>query len=328
MTSNIEIPEVERALRQAFSAQVDELPRNASARVRAGDYRPRERRLRPSAVLGGGALAGAAATGAVLSIVLGGATPAYAGWSAVPVSSAQASSSAVAQCQSELSSPPAGSVVTGTWSPVLTDVRGPFTTVLFENGSAAASCFTSSSFTTVNQVSGSGGSGRGESLNSVHVSGASAGSGSASTIGSAAGASSVESTASGDLTQVIQNRLSTSADGAYTFIDGRTSNGVDGVTLLRSDGQDVVATVSDGWFVAWWPASASTTSARVTTSSGTTNETLLGASVPAPSRPSPEPCPTSEPSAGSGPGVSCLGAGNSGNSGPSVYSGSSGNSGA
>ena len=36
---------------------------------------------------------------------------------------------------------------------MLTDVRGPFTVALFQNGGAYAACFTSSSFTEVTQVS-------------------------------------------------------------------------------------------------------------------------------------------------------------------------------
>jgi hypothetical protein len=329
MTHESQTNEMERALRQAFSARVDRLPGSASARVRAGDYRPAERRLRRSAVLGGGALAGAAATGAVLSIVLGSAAPAYAGWSAVPTSSAPASLSAVAQCLNQLNAPPGGAAASGTWSPVLTDVRGPFTTILFENGSAGASCFTSSSFTTVNQVSTTGTSGDGVMRSGVSVHGASSGSGAAPATGSVTSGSSVDHTASGDLTQVVQDHLSTSADGAYTFVDGRTASGVSAVTLLAADGQAVVATVSNGWFVAWWPGSASATSAQVTTPSGTTSEPLVGVTLPSPPPvPTPGSCPTSTQSGGEGgPSVSCAGsgsAGNSGNSGPSAASGTSG----
>ena len=114
-------------------------------------------------------------------------------------------------------------------------------------------------------------------------------------------------TASGDLTQVTQSHLSTS-DGPYTLVDGRVATGVTAVTLVLDDGQDVVTTVADGWFVAWWPESASATSAQVTSASGTTTESLAWAHSP-----------TAGPPA---PGTS----GNSGTSGSSSSGGSTGNS--
>jgi hypothetical protein len=86
----------------------------------------------------------------------------------------------------------------------------------------------------------------------------------------------LEGTSSGDLNQVVETHLTTTGDGPYTLIDGRVANGVTGVTLVRDDGQDVVATVADGWFVAWWPgASSAATSAQVTNASGTTAEPFV-----------------------------------------------------
>jgi hypothetical protein len=114
-------------------------------------------------------------------------------------------------------------------------------------------------------------------------------------------------TASGDLTQVTQSHLSTS-DGPYTLVDGRVASGVTGVTLVLDDGQNVVTTVADGWFVAWWPDSAGATSAQVTSAGGTTTESLAWAHHP----------PAGLPA----PGTS----GNSGNSGNSSGGGASGNS--
>jgi hypothetical protein len=155
---------------------------------------------------------------------------------------------------------------------VLTDVRGPFTVALFQNDGAYASCFTGSSFTEVSMVS-SGGS-------SAAAAGSARGSASLGALtqaGSGGGMSSVSlggGTASGDLTQVTQSHLSTS-DGPYTLVDGRVATGVTGVTLVLDDGQDVVTTVADGWFVAWWPDSVDATSAQVTSASGTTSESLV-----------------------------------------------------
>jgi hypothetical protein len=343
--------EMELALRQTFAAQADTVPASAAARVRASDYHPRQHRLRTPVLVGGGTLAGAATVGAVLSIVLGGAAPAYAGWSAVPTArpaaaapalsgntgSPSSSSAAASQCEAALQSPhgPAGIQNSGTWTPVLTDVRGPFTTMLFDNGSSTAACFESPSFLSTNVFSGSGTSGAASASGTTRVNSMVSASGSAppnpNTPNISVSGATIEGTASGDLQSVVQNHLSTSQDGAYTLIAGRTADGVTGVTLVRDDGQDVVATVDDGWFVAWWPGSATATSAQVTNASGTTTQAFTGASVVDPSLPPHCATPTTSPN---GQTVRCsggvMGSAPTGNSGPSTNesgSSASGNSG-
>ena len=200
---------------------------------------------------------------------------------------------------------------------MLTDVRGPFTVALFQDDGAYAACFTSSSFTEVNQISSNG---AGASSGSMSVSRNGAGEGS----GQGAEASvTVSGTSSGDLQNVVQNHLSTSADGAYTLVDGRTASGITGVTLVQQGGQDVVATVADGWFVAWWPGTAQATSVQVSTASGTTSEQLE--QLPMPKGPGPG-SPSAGPVGGSGSTGNSGDSGNSGNSG-SATTGSSGNAG-
>ena len=266
--------ELEAEVREAFAARAGRLPVGAASRpagdrlrtagappARAGDRHRRSggcrhdrRRPSPSCSVA--------------------AAPAYAGWSATPVTTATPSPAADASCQSQLSELAVGArrrlPRLRAWQNVLTDVRGPFTVALFQNDGAYAACFTSPSFTEINQVSASSGS--------------SAASGSTSVRGQAGGGSSpasglsstlVGGTSSGDLQHVTQTHLSTSGDGPYTLVEGRTASGVTGVTLVRDDGQDVVATVDDGWLVAWWPGSATATSAQVSTQSGTTNEALV-----------------------------------------------------
>ncbi len=275
--------------------------------------------------IGVGALAGAATAGTALAVVLGGSTPAYAGWSATPTTAAAPSSAADASCQSQLSDAPPGparaSLGSGAWQSVLTDVRGPFTVALLQNDGAYAACFTSPSFTEINELSSptAGGAQSGEL--SVH-SGSAAGAGSGGS-GPAAGQSAVvlEGTSSGDLNQVVENHLATTSQGPYTLIDGRVANGVTGVTLVRDDGQDVVATVADGWFVAWWPGAASpATSAQVTKATGTTTEPF----VPSAKLGAPGSCTSTAGAAhcvGSNPGGQIQ----SGNSGSSGNTGNSGN---
>lgn len=293
--------EFEADLSEAFTARAARVPVAAASRLRTMDYQPRERRLRAPVTVSAGVLAGAATAGAVLSVVLGGAAPAYAGWSASPVADTTApSASAATSCQSQLASTPAapgGTSTGGTWQNVLTDVRGPFTVALFQNDGGYAACFTSSSFTEVDQVSSNGGSTSSSGRVSVNEQGA-AGSGSGSSSLTRAG---VSNTSSGSLSHVLQNHLTTSSDGPYTLVDGRTQPGVTAVTLVLDDGQDVVTSVADGWFVAWWPGSSNATSAQVTTASGTASEPLV-------QEPMPMPMPPGLPQPGSG-------TSNSGNSG-------------
>ena len=122
--------EFEAEVREAFATRAGRLPVGAASRLRAIDYGPREHRIRTPAI-GAGALVGAATAGTALAVVLGGSTPAYAGWSATPTTAAAPSSSADASCQSQLSEAPRGpagtSLGSGAWQSVLTDVRGPFT---------------------------------------------------------------------------------------------------------------------------------------------------------------------------------------------------------
>jgi hypothetical protein len=267
--------DLETDVRTVFAARAAEMPATSLTRVATVDYRPRSARLTTQARVGVGAgvLAGVATAGAALSVVLGGTAPAYAGWSATPTvaPSAAPSPQASQSCLSSLPSnePAGGELGSGSWQTVLTDVRGPFTVALFQNDSAYASCFTDSSFTEVIQVAANdSAASNAQSTNAVVRA-----SGSGSPAGGLA-TGTVGGTSSGDLQNVVQTHLSTTADGPYTLVEGRVASGVTAVTLARDDGQDVVATVADGWLIAWWPGAASAISSVVTTTSGTTTEPL------------------------------------------------------
>ena len=310
--------ELENEVREAMAARAGALPSGVVARVRAFDYRPRRRRA-PAAA---GVLVGAATAGTVVAVVVGGGAPAaYAGWSATPTSAPAPSPEAAGNCQDQLSSThdgPLGSGLgTGAWQNVLTDIRGPFTVALFQDDGAYAACFTSSSFTEVSQISSSGDAGASSGSVSVQGSVPAGDAGQRPAGGVARTSVIVTGTSSGDLQHVAQTHLSTSADGPYTLVEGRTTSGVTGVTLVGQDGQDVVATVADGWLVAWWPGTAEATSVQVSTASGTTSEQLEPLSMP--------PAPPSSPSGGS---VGGSGGGSGGGSvGGSVGGSGSGNSG-
>ena len=265
-------------------------------------------------------------------VALGGAAPAYAGWSAAPTAASSSPSSQADQsCLGALSSdqPAGGELGSGPWQPLLTDVRGPFTVALYQNDSACMGCFTSSSFTQVTLVSSDGGNSNGV----LKVSGSGSGSASPS---QGLSTVTVAGTTSGDLQNVVQSHLST-ADGPYTLVDGRVASGVTGVTLVLDNGQDVVATVADGWLLAWWPSDAAATSSQVTNASGTTSETLVSSTKGPPTPPAPGSCtPTTTPDGTNGvvhctsSGGGSVGSGNSGNSGSSqnvTRAGNSGNTG-
>jgi hypothetical protein len=311
---------LEAELTSALKERAAALPVDASERLRSLNYYPRRHRRAAPAVFGVTAV-GAATAGTVLAVALGGAAPAYAGWSTAPTASTVKSPSLWPQanqsCLGALSTkqPTGGELGSGTWQPLLTDVRGPFTVALYQNNSAYMSCFTSSSFTQVTQVSSDDGISNGV----LRVSGSSSGSGSPA---QGLATVTVSGTTSGDLQNIVQSHLSTTADGPYTLVDGRVASGVKGVTLVLDNGQGVVATVADGWLVAWWPNNAAATSSQVTTASGTTSETLVSSTKGPPTPPAPGSCtPTTTPDGTNGV-VHCAssgggraGSGNSDNSG-------------
>ena len=306
---------LEEELISALRAGAAALPMDASERLRSVDYYPRRHRRAAPAALGATAV-GAAAAGTALVVGLGGAAPAYAGWSAAPTAASSSPSSQADQsCLGALSSgqPAGGDLGSGPWQPLLTDVRGPFTVALYQNDSAYMGCFTSSSFTQVTQVTSDGDASNGV----LKVSGFGSGSG-----GPSQGLSTVTvgGTTSGDLQNIVQSHLSTT-DGPYTLVDGRIASGVTGVTLVLDNGQDVVATVADGWLLAWWPSDAAATSSQVTNASGTMSEALASSTKGPPTPPASGSCtPTTTPDGANGV-VHCassgggkVGSGNSGNS--------------
>ena len=258
--------QLEADLREALSRCASGIPSDAGARLRAIDYHPRRSRISPRLKVG--TLAGAAVTtGTVLSVViLGGASPAFAGWTASPTAaSASQTTSADASCQAQLASLAAlsGSADGTPWTAVATDVRGPFTLVVYQDGSSDATCLSGPSLTAVSTSSGSSAS---ESV-----------SGSASGTGDGSGLSSISRVAgsgSDGIEQATVAHLDSTSDGAYTVIDGQLDADVTGVTLVRSDGEDIQASAGSGWFVAWWPGSLDATSAEITTPGGVTTETL------------------------------------------------------
>jgi len=252
--------QLETDLRRVLAQATAKVPADAIGRITSADYRPRTGWLTPwrrAGTLGGVGVVGA---GVATAVLLAGATPAFAGWTAMPERGHHAPSAAAdSSCQSQLSALP--TAPGGQWSPVVTDVRGPYTLAVFEDSGVYGTCITGPS---MNEASVSGATGRSTSVNS---SGSSAGPGqrSASSSGGVYGSSGIESS--------FQSHLDSSS-GPYTIMEGEVSSDVSGVTLVLQDGTDVGTTIGGGWFVAWWPNDEAAVSAQVTTPSGTITQPL------------------------------------------------------
>jgi hypothetical protein len=264
--------QLEADLREALVRRASGVPGDVGERLRSIDYHPRASRISPR--LRVGSLAGAAVTtGTVISVVvLGGTSPAFAGWTVAPTGAPAAqTATAGASCQAQLASAPAlaGQSLGGPWTQVATDVRGPFTLVVFQDGAAGATCLIGPSVTAVSISTGSGATER--------ISGSASGGGPAV----ASSSVSVVRPSSADLVQMTTAHLETSGADPYTVVDGQIDAGVTGVTLVRSDGEDIEASSGSGWFVAWWPGSLDATSAQVTTANGVTTEPLDTPAPPA-----------------------------------------------
>jgi hypothetical protein len=215
----------------------------------------------------------AATTTAVVSVVvLGGSQAAFAGWSASPASAVTApASGAGASCQAQLAAAPTlpGVTAAGSWSAVATDVRGPFTLVIYENGGAHATCLTGPSITVVSQSTSTGGS--------TSVAQTSSGIGNGSGSGATGRSWSMvtgtgDNSTSGELKNVVVAHLASTSQGPYTLVEGQADPDVTGVTVVRSDGEHVQATTDNGWFLTWWPGTQGATSAEIATAVGVTTE--------------------------------------------------------
>jgi hypothetical protein len=143
-------------------------------------------------------------------------------------------------------------------SPILSDSRGPYTASIYANTTTSDVCL----------------SGNGVSMSSSSTSQAPA------------------SVAAGQI-QSSGGGTRDSAGNALTLVDGRIGAGVTAVTIDRSDGSSVQATVANGWYLAWWPGDVAAANAEVTTSSGTNTVAFPSApSLSAPACPAGAHCST------------------------------------
>jgi hypothetical protein len=185
--------------------------------------------------------AGVAATVSALVLLGGAQQSAFAGWSASPTAPATGQvSAAESDCQAQLAHPrfvPAGANAVP-MRPELSDVRGPYTTTLFGDG-------------TKNEVLCVSASGN-AALQWIAQSGTPVNPG-----------------------NIVADKVYLASDGQpYTMLIGRTGSDVTGVTLSLAKGGTVTATSGNGFFLAWWPGSDAVTSATVETPTGTSTQPL------------------------------------------------------
>jgi hypothetical protein len=183
-------------------------------------------------------------------------------------------------------------------SPVLTDSRGPYTASIYADSTTSDVC-----------LSGNGVSMASRSTTRAPV-----------------------SVAAGHI-ELDGGGTRDGAGNALTLVDGRTGAGVTAVTIERSDGSSVQATVTNGWYLAWWPGTVAARNAEITTASGTSTVALPSTpALPTPGCPSGAHCAAgysfgsgsaggpapigSDSGSGSGPAPIGSGSGRVGGSGP------------
>ncbi len=165
-------------------------------------------------------------------------------------------------------------------SPVLTDSRGPYTASIYADSTTSDVCL----------------SGNGVSMSSSSTTRAPV------------------SVAAGHI-QLDGGGTRDGAGNALTLVDGRTGAGVTAVTIERSDGSSVQATVTNGWYLAWWPGTVAARNAEITTASGTSIVALPSTpALPTPGCPSGSHCAAgysfgSGSASGSGSGPAPVGSG-------------------
>jgi hypothetical protein len=217
---------LEQNLRETLSQRAALIDPDASARLRAIDYRPRRRRIPALPAIGAFGVS-AIAVAVVVAISLGSsAAPAFAGWSSTPTPpGAGQLAAAEQQCSANLG------------TPVLTDTRGPYTASIYANATSSHTCLQGGSLSIASGNAGPN-----------------------------------EADVSARQVQLFGSGMENSSGQALTLVDGRIGAGVTSVTIHRSDGSSVQATVSGGWYLAWWPGTARATTADVTSTTGMVEE--------------------------------------------------------
>jgi hypothetical protein len=243
-----------------FETELQQFRHDLRAAIEA-DLRRRQGTRRPvRRVIAFGAPVAAAAIGATVLVVGGSTHSAFAGWSATPtLATADQTPAAQSVCLARLergprssraqSSPkgPGGAV---TFTPALTDTRGPFTVTVFSSGTKGyAFCL---------------------AFPDGHI----------SLRGFAASSPAVPAN---EIAVDQVNYGGHGGAGNFGLIEGRVGSAVSAVTVLLHDGTAVKTSVGSGLFVAWWPGTQGISSAEITTPTGVVTQlvNIRGALAPA-----------------------------------------------
>jgi hypothetical protein len=199
---------------------------HASPALLATDYHPRTRWTRPRIAVGGGLATTAGALAAVLTLA-GGASNAFAGWTARPQAPTRAQRAATdAYCASNI--PDSGLPLQ------LMDARGPFTIAVYSDGTSNDFCTDGPSFQNASGWS----------------------------------TSPPVSVPAGQL-YLWDDHTATDNGQPYGIMIAEAASDVTAANITLTDGTQVMATVQNGWAVAWWPGPQHVASAQLTTPSGT-----------------------------------------------------------
>jgi hypothetical protein len=132
--------------------------------------------------------------------------------------------------------------------PVLTETRGPYTAAVYATPSGIGTCLQGQSVSFSGTVNGPA-----EAV-----------------------------VAAGQIQTFVSSSTDSSGDG-FTVLDGRVGAGVTAVAVERASRIPITATVSGGWYLAWWPESAHATAVQITSTSGMHTAELPAAATQGPS---------------------------------------------
>ena len=123
----------------------------------------------------------------------------------------------------------------GLAAPLLVEARGPYTAAVFASPSGGTAC-----------VEGP----------------------SVSFVGSIGGVQAPDNPIAPNQIQTAVASASDTEGRAFILLAGRVGSAVRSIVIHRSNHVDVIASIKNGWYLAWWPARAHATNATVTTRNG------------------------------------------------------------
>ena len=209
---------------------------HASPKILEADYRPRTHSWRPRFAIGGGVATIVGTVAAILTLA-GGASSAFAGWSAQPTTASPAQlQAAQSYCSANIPDP-------NTTTQQLVDSRGPYTIIVYAGAARSTQTY---NFCTV----GPG-------------------------LRNASGWTSYPPVTPADGRLFLWSDYTATDNGQdYGTMIAQAGPDLTGANLTLTDGTMVTATVQNGWVVAWWPGSGHVASAQLATATRTETQTF------------------------------------------------------